>query len=332
MGIDPHVIIARADEPIGGNIKEKISLFCNVKQDCVIENTTVTSLYEVPLMLHGNGLDRVVCRELSLNTPEADLVEWRQMTEKINSREKTITIAIVGKYVKLHDAYLSIIESLNHAGFEVGAKVNIRWIDSVELKDIDANLQGIDGMIVPGGFGDRGIDGKIAACRYARENKIPYLGICLGMQIAVIEFARHVCGLEGAHSGEFDPLSPHLVIDIMPEQKGMVGSGGTMRLGAYPCKIKAGTLMQKLYGQEEISERHRHRFEFNNDYRETFAEKGFVICGESPNRVLVEAIELPEHPFFIGVQFHPEFKSRPNRPHPLFLGLAKAAMANQLGE
>jgi CTP synthase len=325
MGIDPHIIIARADEPIGNNIKEKISLFCNVKQDCVIENTTVSSLYEVPLMLHENGLDRVACRELSLDTPEADLAEWRQMTEKINSRKKTITIAIVGKYTKLHDAYLSIIESLNHAGFEVGARVDIRWIDSVELKDVETELKGIDGMIVPGGFGDRGIDGKIAACRYARENNIPYLGICLGMQIAVIEFARHVCGLDGAHSGEFDPFSPHLVIDIMPEQKGMVGSGGTMRLGAYPCAIKKGTLMQRLYGADEISERHRHRFEFNNEYREIFTEKGFVICGESPNRILVEAIELPEHPFFIGVQFHPEFKSRPNRPHPLFLGLAKAA-------
>ncbi|MDR0320455.1 MAG: CTP synthase [Treponema sp.] len=328
MGIDPNVIIARADEPIGGGIKEKIALFCNVKPDCVIENITLPSLYEAPLMLHRNGLDTVVCRELGLNTPEPDLNEWNMMTQKIAARKKAVNIAIVGKYVKLHDAYLSIIESLNHAGFETGANVNISWVDSEDVTKQNTNdiLGGIDGMIIPGGFGDRGIEGKINACRYARENDIPYLGICLGMQIAVIEFARNICALEGAHSGEFDNESPHRVIDIMPGQIGMLGSGGTMRLGAYPCKVSRGTLLHKLYGADEIGERHRHRFEFNNDYRKIITDKGMTICGISPDENLVEAVELPSNRFFVGVQFHPEFKSRPNKPHPLFLGLVQAAI------
>jgi CTP synthase len=333
MGISPNVIIARADEPLSDGIAEKISLFCNVKQDCVIENITVPSLYEAPLMLHQNGLDKVVCRELGLAVPEPDLTEWNMMARKIEAREKTITIAIVGKYVKLHDAYLSIIESLNHAGFETGANVDIRWVDSEDLSEQNINhiLGGIDGMIIPGGFGDRGIEGKIIACRYAREQNIPYLGICLGMQIAVIEFARSICALAGAHSGEFDETSPHRVIDIMPGQIGMLGSGGTMRLGAYPCKITHGSLLHQLYGTDTISERHRHRFEFNNDYRETLTGKGLSICGVSPDENLVEAVELPSNRFFIGVQFHPEFKSRPNKPHPLFLGLLKAALGNSDG-
>jgi CTP synthase len=327
MGISPDIVIARTDEPLSGGIKEKISLFCNVKPDCVIENMTVPSLYEAPLMLSQNGLDEVVCRELALDVPKPDLDEWKRMAQKIAARQKTINIAIVGKYVQLHDAYLSIIESLNHAGFEIGANVNIRWTDSGDVSEQNADeiLNGIDGMIVPGGFGDRGIDGKIAACKYARENNIPFLGICLGMQIAVIEFARNVCGLKGAHSGEFDEVSPHRVIDIMPSQVGMLGSGGTMRLGAYPCKLSQESLLYKLYDAEEISERHRHRFEVNNDYRELLTSKGMSICGLSPDQNLVEAIELPCNRFFVGVQFHPEFKSRPNRCHPLFLGLLKAA-------
>ncbi|MDR0291074.1 MAG: CTP synthase [Treponema sp.] len=328
MGISPNVIIARADESLSNGIKEKISLFCNVKPDCVIENITVPSLYEAPLMLHQNGLDKVVCRELGLSAPEPDLAEWNMMAHKIASREKTVAVAIVGKYVKLHDAYLSIIESLNHAGFETGANVDIRWVDSegISEQNIGDVLGGIDGMIIPGGFGDRGIYGKIAACRYARENDIPYLGICLGMQIAVVEFALNVCGLEKANSGEFDDASPHRVIDIMPDQVGMLGSGGTMRLGAYPCKVASGSLLHKLYGADEISERHRHRFEFNNAYRETLAGRGLAICGVSPDGSLVEAVELPGKRFFVGVQFHPEFKSRPDKPHPLFLGLLKAAL------
>jgi len=332
MGISPNIIIARADEPLDEGIKAKISLFCNVKPDCVIENLTVPYLYEAPIMLHQNGLDTVVCRELNLNVPKPDLNEWQRMVQKITVRKKEVTIAIVGKYVKLHDAYLSIIESLNHAGFETGANVNIRWIDSEDVTENNVHefLNGIKGIIVPGGFGDRGIEGKIIACQYARENNIPYLGICLGMQVAVIEFARHVCGLNSAHSSEFNEKSDHRVIDIMPEQIGQLNKGGTMRLGAYPCKIMPDTLMRKLYASDEISERHRHRFEFNNDYRELLTQKGLVICGTSPDNKLVEAVELPKNRFFVGVQFHPEFKSRPNKPHPLFLGLLRAALKENL--
>ena len=328
IGISPNIIIARADEPISDGIKGKISLFCNVKRDCVIENITVSSLYEAPLMLHRNGLDKVACRELGLDVAEPDLSEWQSMVGKIRARNREVNIAIVGKYIQLRDAYMSIIESLNHAGFETGVKINIQWIDSEDVSGETAGdlLNKTDGMIIPGGFGDRGIEGKIAACRFARENNIPYLGICLGMQIVVIEFARNVCGLERANSSEFDETSPYRVIDIMPGQTGMIGSGGTMRLGAYPCKITQDTLMRGLYDAEEISERHRHRFELNNDYREILEGKGLVVCGASPDGSLVEAIELTDHRFFIAVQFHPEFKSRPNKTHPLFLGLVKAAL------
>ena len=328
MGISPNIIIARADEPLSTDIKEKIALFCNVKLDCVIENITLSSLYEAPLILHQNGFDKVVCRELKIKVPKPDLKQWRMMVKKIAIRKKEASIAIVGKYVRLHDAYLSIIESLNHAGYEAGAKINIIWIDSevINYDNADNLLNGINGIIIPGGFGDRGIGGKIAACWYARENNIPFLGICLGMQIAVIEFARHICGLERANSSEFDESSPHRVIDIMPGQVGMAGSGGTMRLGAYPCKIARGSLLEKLYGTTEISERHRHRFEFNNKYRDLFINSGLIICGTSPDGVLVEAIELATKQFFIAVQYHPEFKSRPDRPHPLFLGFVKESI------
>ncbi|MDR0516803.1 MAG: CTP synthase [Fibromonadaceae bacterium] len=328
MGISPNIIIARADEPLSESITKKISLFCNVKHDCVIENLDVSSLYEVPLMLYRKGFDKVVCRELGFRVPEPDLNGWRLITQKIEARNKEACIAIIGKYVQFHDAYLSIIESLNHAGFEAAANIKIRWVDSGEItnENVEEALNGINGVIIPGGFGERGIEGKIVACRHARKNNIPFLGICLGMQIAVIEFARNICGLAGANSGEFDEATHHRVIDIMPEQVGMVGSGGTMRLGAYPCKITQGTLLNKLYGKLEISERHRHRFEFNNDYKEQLTNEGLVICGTSPDNSLVEAIELPNNRFFVGVQFHPEFKSRPNRPHPLFLGLVRAAL------
>jgi len=328
MGISPNIIIARTDEPLDDHIKEKISLFCNVKPDCVIENITLPCLYEAPIMLHKNGLDKVVCRELGLKTKEPDLTEWENMIQKIYARRDQTVIAIVGKYVKLHDAYLSIIESLNHAGFDVGVNVKIKWVDSEEVTETTAHdiFSDVDGMIIPGGFGYRGIEGKITACRYARENNIPYLGICLGMQVAVIEFARNVCGLENANSSEFDENSPHRVIDLMEEQIGISNKGGTMRLGAYPCKIREKTLLQKLYGQEQISERHRHRFEVNNAYREILQKHGLTICGTSPDNSLVEAVELPNHPFFVGVQYHPEFKSRPNKPHPLFVGLVRASV------
>lgn len=332
MGISPNIIIARADDRLEEEIKSKISLFCNVKPDCVIENLTVPCLYEAPIMLNKNGLDRVVCRELYLDVPEPDLSEWQNMTAKIKARNKEVTIAIAGKYVKLHDAYLSIIESLNHAGFETGANVNIRWISSEDVTAGNAHklLDGVNGIIVPGGFGERGIEGKITACRYARESEIPFLGICLGLQIAVIEFARNVAGIKDANSGEFCNTCGNLVIDIMPEQAGITQKGGTMRLGAYPCKLLPDTLMRSLYAADEISERHRHRFEVNNDYREILTENGLLICGISPNGKLVEAVELPQqlHPFYIGVQFHPEFLSRPNKPHPLFLGLVRAAINN----
>ncbi|MCL2223535.1 MAG: CTP synthase [Defluviitaleaceae bacterium] len=319
IGITPNIIVTRADEPVGKSIKEKIALFCNVKPDCVIENITLDSLYAAPIMLHENGLDEIVCRELGLlgKIPAPNLNDWKTMLQKVESRQKTVKVAVVGKYVKLHDAYLSIIESLNHAGFEAGTKVEIKWVDSENLGD----LSGIDGMIIPGGFGDRGIEGKIAACKFARENDIPFLGICLGMQVAVIEFARNVCGLDGANSAEFDEIAAHKVIDIMAEQIGRVGSGGTMRLGAYPCETEKGSLLRKLYNSDTISERHRHRFELNNAYRQVLSENGLSICGVSPDGNLAEAIELPSNRFFVGVQFHPEFKSRPNRPHPLFLGL-----------
>lgn len=330
MGISPNIIIARADDPLDDDIKSKISLFCNVKPDCVIENLTVPCLYEAPIMLHRNGLDRVVCRELNLDVPEPDLSEWRNMLAKIKARKKEVTIAIVGKYVRLHDAYLSIMESLSHAGFEAGANVNILWVDSEDITEdsVSELLRGANGIIVPGGFGSRGIEGKITACRYARENRVPFLGICLGLQVAVIEFARNAAGLRDANSGEFSRTAGHLVIDTMPEQVGITQKGGTMRLGAYPCKIVPGTLIHKLYAASEISERHRHRYEVNNHYRDVLAEKGLRICGTSPNGKLVEAVELPQdlHPFYVGVQFHPEFLSRPNKPHPLFLGLVKAAL------
>lgn len=328
MGISPDIIVARADEPLNSDIKAKISLFCNVKPDCVIENLTLPCLYEAPIMLHKQGLDEVVCRELHLPTQMPDLSEWNNMLEKIYDRKKEVVIAIVGKYVKLHDAYLSIIESLNHAGFDAATKVKIRWIESdgVTKDNVAELLAGIDGVIIPGGFGDRGIEGKITTCQYARENDIPYLGICLGMQIAVIEYARNVCGFEGANSGEFNPDTKHRVIGLMEDQIGIVDKGGTMRLGAYPCKIKEGTLLQSLYKADMISERHRHRYEFNNSYREEMTDKGLVISGTSPDNRLVEVVELPQNSFFIGVQYHPEFKSRPNKPHPLFTGLVQAAL------
>ena len=328
LGISPDIIIARADEPINNDILQKISLFCNVKKDCVIENLTLPCLYEAPLMLNENGLDDVVCRKLNLDLPKADLTEWKLMVNKINNRDKHIEIAIVGKYIALHDAYLSIIESLNHAGYETGLNVKIRWIDCETINDNNVSniLKDINGIIVPGGFGDRGIEGKISACKYARENNIPYLGICLGMQIAVIDFARNVCNLKDATSGEFNDKAQHKVIDYIPEQLTITQKGGTMRLGAYPCIVKDNTLLRRLYNEEEISERHRHRYEFNNEYKEIFSKNNMIFSGVSPDNELVEAVEIANHKFFIGVQFHPEFKSRPNKAHPLFVGLLKASL------
>jgi CTP synthase len=327
LGISPSIIVARTDRPLPEQLSAKIALFCSVKPDCVIENLTLSNLYEAPLMLQKAGLDAVVCRELGLNTPAPDLGEWSELVERIHARFGRVVVAMVGKYTKLQDAYLSIVESLNHAGYALGVHVDIKWVNSEEVTGENTSelLEGTDAMIIPGGFGERGVEGKIAACRYAREKGIPFLGICLGMQVAVIEFARHVCGLQEANSAEFEESSPHRVIDLMEGQKGITTKGGTMRLGAYPCRIAAGSLLHRLYGQDQISERHRHRFEVNNAYRDILAQHGLSLSGTSPDGRLVEAVELRNHPFFVGVQYHPEFKSRPNRPHPLFLGLLKAA-------
>lgn len=331
LGINPDIIVARCSEPIGEDIRQKISLFCNVKPDCVIGNVNLPSLYHVPLMLEESKFSDIVCRELSINCPSCDLTEWNKMLERINNRDKQVKIAIVGKYVKLHDAYLSVAEALNHAGFEFGAKVDIKWVDSELVTEytVKEMLSDCDGILVPGGFGNRGIEGKVTAIKYARENNIPYLGICLGMQAAVIEFARNILGLKDANSGEFDPKGKNLVIDLMEQQQGIALKGGTMRLGAYPCVAKQGTMLEKLYEKSEFSERHRHRYEFNNNFREKFENMGMKISGTSPNGLLVEAVELPKNTFFVGVQYHPEFKSRPNHAHPLFKGLIKAALGRK---
>ena len=329
MGIAPNVIVLRADGRVGSDIKRKISMFCNVRPDCVIENLTMPSLYQCPLMLHTNGLDDVVVQQLHLDVPPADLTEWKQVVSRIATRSKTCTIALVGKYVKLHDAYLSVMESLYHAGFENESKVEIHWVDSENLLDQERcaeELSGVDGIILPGGFGDRGIEGMIQAAQYARENRVPCFGICLGMQIMVIEFARNVLGYKDANSSEFTPDGAHNVISLMPDQQGNIPKGGTMRLGKYPCTVAPGTKMAECYGQSEIWERHRHRYEFNNDYRAEMQNHGLVISGTSPDGRLVEAVELPGRDFHVGVQFHPEFKSRPNRSHPLFKDFIRASL------
>jgi len=319
IGIMPDMIIARCDTPIDDSIKSKIALFCNVRKECVIQNLTLPNLYEAPIMLENQGFSDLVVSKLKLECPKPDLSEWNAMLERIAARNCTVKIGLVGKYVKLHDAYLSVAESLRHAGYENGCDVDIDWIDSEEVTDENAAqlLGSCDGILVPGGFGNRGIEGKISAARYARENNVPYFGICLGMQIAVIEFARNVLGLMNANSSEFNKDCP-CVIDLMPDQHGNIPMGGTMRLGAYPCKIEEGSLLEKCYGAAEVAERHRHRYEFNNDYRETFRKGGMIFGGLSPDGRLVEEVELPEKDFYLAVQFHPEFKSRPNKAHPIF--------------
>lgn len=328
MGINPNIIILRCDEPLEESIFKKISMFCNVKEDCVIENITLPFLYEAPLMLEKNNFSEVVCRELKIDAPKPDLTEWIKMVDSIKSREKTVKIGLVGKYVQLHDAYLSVAEALQHAGYGQNAKIQIEWIDSegITKENVAETLKGIQGIIVPGGFGNRGIEGMILACQYARENQIPYFGICLGMQIAVMEYARNVAGITDANSGEFDEKCAHKVIDFMPGQSDEVDKGGTLRLGSYPCVIKENTKLYDCYGSDNINERHRHRYEFNNDYRDILTEKGLVLSGMSPDGRLVEVVELTERDFYVGVQFHPEFKSRPNKPHPLFYHFIKAAL------
>ncbi len=328
VGIQPDVLVCRTDSPLPEDMRRKIALFCNVSEDCVIQNLTASTLYEVPLLLEKEGLCRVVCRKLGLNAGEPDMRHWHELVEQIHRATRPVTIALVGKYTELHDAYLSVAESLFHAGTACGAQVDIRWVDSQHLtaENIADALAGCKGILVPGGFGDRGIEGMILAAQYARENRIPYLGICLGMQIAVIEFARHVAGWSDAHSAEFDSATAHPVIDLMPDQVGVTAKGGTMRLGKYPCLLTAGTRAQAAYGQSEIWERHRHRYECSNVFRPALEEAGLRIAGTSPDGRLVEMVELPEHPWYVGCQFHPEFKSRPDRPHPLFHGFVAAAL------
>ena len=329
MGIHPDVIVLRCNEPLEESILHKIAMFCNVRSDCVIENRTLPILYEAPLMLEQQNLSGIVCRELGITAPAPDLTEWSEMVARIRAPKQRVTIGLVGKYMQLHDAYLSIAEALRHAGYACGAEIEILWIDSETVTDATAEgiLAPCGGIIVPGGFGERGVEGMIAAARYARERNVPYLGICLGMQVAVIEFARSVCCMADANSGEFNPHSQHKVIDFLPDQTDETDKGGTLRLGAYPCKIVPDTQMARCYGAELIHERHRHRYEFNNAFRAILTEKGLALSGTSPDGTIVETVELADRRFFVGVQFHPEFKSRPNRPHPLFQGLVKASLS-----
>lgn len=332
LGIEPDIIVCRTERALSKDVKAKISLFCNVHADNVISNTDASSLYEVPLMLKDQSLDDIVCNSLKLTAPEPDLVEWTELVDKEKALQDEVTVALVGKYTELKDAYLSIVESFNHAGIFNNVSVNIRWIEAIDLEqneDIAPFFEGISGILVPGGFGERGIEGKIKAVRFARENKIPYFGICLGMHMAVIELARNVVGLDGAHSTEQDSNTPHPVIDLLPEQRNIANMGGTMRLGAYDCRLTPDTKAAAAYGQETISERHRHRYEFNDEYLDILKKNGMIVAGINPDKDLVEIIEIKDHPWFVGVQFHPEFKSRPLRPHPLFREFIHAAKQYQ---
>ncbi|MHB8171149.1 MAG: CTP synthase [Thermincolia bacterium] len=332
IGIQPDVIVCRSEMPLSRDMEEKLALFCNIDKEAVIQAVDAASIYEVPLNMEKEGLDDIVIERLNLKCGQADMTEWKEIVEKIKNPKGSTTIALVGKYVELVDAYMSVAESLRHAGIFHDAAINIKWVNAQQLEeaqDAGSFLGDADGIIVPGGFGDRGVEGKIKAIKYARENKVPFLGICLGMQCAVIEFARSVAGMDKANSSEFDAKTPYPVIDLLPEQKDIEDKGGTMRLGTYPCKLTEKTKTIEAYQDEVIYERHRHRFEFNNEYRALLTAKGLVIAGASPDTRLVEIIELPDHPWFVATQFHPEFKSRPNRPHPLFRDFIGAALNTQ---
>ncbi|EMI11323.1 CTP synthase [Anoxybacillus gonensis] len=328
LGIQPNVIVVRTEMPMSQDMKDKIALFCDIDPKAVIEARDADTLYAVPLMLQEQKLDQIVCEHLKLNCNEADMTEWIALVEKVRNLSNKTTIALVGKYVELQDAYISVVEALRHAGYAFDADIDIRWINSehVDRDNVAQLLQGVNGILVPGGFGDRGIEGKIEAIRYAREQRIPFLGICLGMQLASVEFARHVVGLKDAHSAEIDPNTPHPIIDLLPEQKDIEDLGGTLRLGLYPCKLVEGTKAYEAYQDEVIYERHRHRYEFNNEYRTMMEENGFVFSGTSPDGRLVEIIELKDHPWFVAAQFHPEFTSRPTRPQPLFREFIRASL------
>jgi CTP synthase len=334
IGLQPQVLLCRSQLPLDSELRQKLSMFCNVSVKAVIEARDVEhTIYELPLMLHQEGLDGLVCEFLHLTTPEPDLTKWRQFVERVVNPKKRIKIAVVGKYIDLQDAYKSIYESLTHAAASEDCRIDLKRIDADSLHDdLDSQLRDVAGVLIPGGFGERGVEGKIKAARFAREHKVPYLGLCLGMQVATIEFARDVCGLEGANSTEFDPKTPDPVISLLEEQKDVQVKGASMRLGTWPTKIAKGTLAEKVYGSNEVLERHRHRYEFNMKYRDGMKAKGFIISGTSPDGTLAELIELRDHPYYVGCQYHPEFQSKPNKPHPLFKGFIQACLAHQSGD
>ena len=327
IGIQPDIIVARTEYPLEPGIKEKISLFCNIPVSHVLQNIDAPTLYEIPLIMEREHLADVVCESLNIECPKPDLSDWEDMVRSLKNPERKVKIALVGKYTALHDAYISVVEALKHGGIANRAEVEIKWVPSetVTAESVDDLLGDVSGIIVPGGFGDRGIEGMITAVQYAREHKLPYLGICLGMQMAIVEFARHVLGYADAHTAEINPDTTHPVIHIMPDQNGVTDLGGTLRLGAYPCEIQKGSKAYEIYGSERISERHRHRYEVNNDYREALISGGMILSGLSPDGHIVEMCEIKDHPWFVATQAHPEFKSRPNKPHPLFAGFIKAA-------
>ncbi len=331
MGIQPDIIVCRSEHPLDQGIKDKIALFCNVPSDHVLQNLDVEYLYEAPLAMEKEHLAQVACECLHLNCPEPDLDDWHKMVDDLRHPTSKVTIALVGKYVQLHDAYISVVEALKHGGITNHATIDIKWVDSETITEdnVDGLLGDVDGILVPGGFGTRGIEGMITAIKYARENKIPFLGLCLGMQLTIVEYARNVVGFRDAHSIEMDPNTTHPVIALMPDQNGIEDIGGTLRLGAYPCVLAKDSLAHSLYGTDNISERHRHRYEVNNDFRAVLTEKGLLLSGTSPDNRIVEMCELPGHPFYIATQGHPELKSRPNRPHPLFRGLIEAALKHK---
>ena len=331
LGIQPDIIVVRNELALTDELRAKISLFCDIPKQNVIESRDVSNLYQLPLNLKEQKIDDIVLKHFNLTAKEADMEEWTSLVERVDNLKDEVRIALVGKYVELHDAYISVVESLKHAGYKHNSKVKIDWIQSEDIteENVHEYLKEADGILIPGGFGDRGVEGKITTIKYARENKIPFFGICLGMQLAAVEFARNVCGLTGAHSSELDPNTPYPIINLLPDQENVVEMGGTLRLGSYPCTLTEGSQAHKEYGEINITERHRHRYEFNNFYRERLTNKGLVLSGVSPDGRLVEIVELPEHPWFVAGQFHPEFKSRPEKAHPLFAGFIKASLENK---
>lgn len=331
LGIQPDIIVVRNELALNDELRAKISLFCDIPKQNVIESRDVSNLYQLPVNLKAQKIDDIVLKHFGLTTPEADMTEWLSLVDRVDNLKENVRIALVGKYVELHDAYISVVESLKHAGYKHNAKVKIDWIQSEDIteENVHEYLKDADGILVPGGFGDRGVEGKITTIKYARENNVPFFGICLGMQLAAVEFARNVCGLTGAHSSELDPNTPYPIINLLADQENVVEMGGTLRLGSYPCTLAEGSVAHKEYGEINITERHRHRYEFNNFYRDRLSDKGMVLSGVSPDGKLVEIVEIPEHPWFVAGQFHPEFKSRPEKAHPLFAGFIKASLENK---